>query len=162
MLFWLNFLSLTYNHSFSLQKKKKKVLFGLSKKSLSHVTVWIHLLQLKKVKLILIKLLKIKLPTVLQLFIKWSKKNIYILISKLRVCLVTVFFPLFSVSKNNFLFLKLKNLFGNQKWIENKNYSQNSICEGNWKHAKCCFQFLIFKSQWKYALNLINLSHLMS
>ena len=34
------------------------------------------------------------------------------------------FFPLFSVSKNNFLFLKLKNLLGNQKWIENKNCSQ--------------------------------------
>ena len=41
------------------------------------------------------------------------------------------FFTLFSVFKNNFLFLKLKNLFGNPKWIENKNYSQNSICEGN-------------------------------
>ena len=41
------------------------------------------------------------------------------------------FFSLFSVFKNNFLFLKLKNLFGNSKWIENKNCSQNSICEGN-------------------------------
>ena len=41
------------------------------------------------------------------------------------------FFPLFSVFKNNFLFLKLKNLFGNPKWLENKNYSQNLICEGN-------------------------------
>ena len=40
-------------------------------------------------------------------------------------------FLLFSVSKNNFLFLKLKNLFGNKKLTENKNYSQNSICEGN-------------------------------
>ena len=40
-------------------------------------------------------------------------------------------FPLFSILKNNFLFLKLKNLFGYPKWIENKNYSQNSICEGN-------------------------------
>ena len=72
------------------------------------------------------------------------------------------FFPLFSVFKNNFLFFRLKNLFGNPKWIENKNYSQNSICEGNWKHTKCCFQFLIFKSQWKQAFNLMNLSHLMS
>jgi len=41
------------------------------------------------------------------------------------------FFPLFFVFKNNFLFVRLKNLFGNPKWIENKNYSQNSICEGN-------------------------------
>ena len=41
------------------------------------------------------------------------------------------FLALFSVSKNNFLFLRLKNLFGNPKWIENKNCFQNSICEGN-------------------------------
>ena len=41
------------------------------------------------------------------------------------------FSPLFSVSKNNFLFLKLKNLLGNPKWIENKNCSQNLICEEN-------------------------------
>ena len=34
-----------------------------------------------------------------------------------------------------FLFLRLKNLFGNPKWIENKNCFQNSICEENWKHA---------------------------
>ena len=80
----------------------------------------------------------------------------------LRACLVTVFFPLFSIFKNNFLFLKLKNLFGNSKWAENKNCFQNSICEGNWKYAKGCFQFLIFKSQWKHAFNLMNLSYLMS
>ena len=30
------------------------------------------------------------------------------------------FISLFYVSKNNFLFLKLKNLFGNPKWTENK------------------------------------------
>ena len=41
------------------------------------------------------------------------------------------FFPLFSVSKNNFLFFRLKNLFGNPKLTENKNCSQNSICKGN-------------------------------
>ena len=41
------------------------------------------------------------------------------------------FFPLFSISKNNFLFLRLKNLFDNPKWTENKICSQNSICEGN-------------------------------
>ena len=39
------------------------------------------------------------------------------------------FFPLFSVYKNNFLFLRLENLFGNPKWTKNKNCSQNSICE---------------------------------
>ena len=33
--------------------------------------------------------------------------------------------------KKNFLFLRLKNLFANPKWIENKNCSQNSICEEN-------------------------------
>ena len=79
-----------------------------------------------------------------------------------RERLVTVFFPYFLFSNFFFIFLRLKNLFGNPKWTENKNCSQNSICEGNWKHAKCCFQFLIFKSQWKYVFNLMNLSHLMS
>ena len=57
-----------------------------------------------------------------------------------------MFGNLFSVPKNNYLFLKLKNLFGNSKWKENKNCSQNSIYERNRKHAKDCFQFLIFKS----------------
>ena len=41
------------------------------------------------------------------------------------------FFPLFYVFKNNFLFSKLKNLFGNLKWIENKNCFQNSIYKEN-------------------------------
>ena len=41
------------------------------------------------------------------------------------------FFPLFSVLKNNFLFFRLKNLFGNPKWTKNKNCSQNSIWEEN-------------------------------
>ena len=72
------------------------------------------------------------------------------------------FFLLFSIFKNNFLFLRLKNLFGNSKRAKNKNCFQNSICEENWKHAKCSFQFLIFKSQWKHAFNLKNLFHLMS
>ena len=40
------------------------------------------------------------------------------------------FFFLFSVSKNNFIFFRLKNLFDNPKLTENKNGSQNSICEG--------------------------------
>ena len=71
-------------------------------------------------------------------------------------------FSLFSISKSNFLFLRLKNLFGNPKWTKNKNYFQNSIYEGNWKHANDYFQFLIFKSQWKNVFNLMNLSHLMS
>ena len=72
------------------------------------------------------------------------------------------FFRLFFVFKNNFLFLRPKNLFGNSKWVENKNCFQNSICEGNWKQTKCCFQFLIFKSQWKNVFNLMNLFYLMS
>ena len=41
------------------------------------------------------------------------------------------FSSLFSVYKNNFLFLRLKILFGDPKWTKNKNYSQNSICEEN-------------------------------
>ena len=41
------------------------------------------------------------------------------------------FFPLFFVFKNNFQFVRLKNLFNNSKWAENKNYFQNLICEGN-------------------------------
>ena len=35
------------------------------------------------------------------------------------------FSPLFSVFKNNFLFFRLKNLFGNSKRAENKNCFQN-------------------------------------
>ena len=58
-------------------------------------------------------------------------------------------FPLFSIFKNNFLFLKLKNLFGNPKWIENKNCSQNSICEGNWKYAKKLFSVSSFQKSIK-------------
>ena len=40
-------------------------------------------------------------------------------------------FPLFSIFKNNFIFLRLKNLFDNPKWTENKNCFQISTCEGN-------------------------------
>ena len=83
-------------------------------------------------------------------------------ITKYKDMFGNCFFPLFSVFKNNFLFLKLKNLFHNPKWTKNKNCSQNSICERNWKYTNCCFQFLIFKSQWKYTFNLMNLSYLMS
>ena len=43
---------------------------------------------------------------------------------KLRVCLVTVF-------SLYFLFLRLKNLFGNSKLAENKNCFQNSIYKEN-------------------------------
>ena len=46
-------------------------------------------------------------------------------------CFRNCFIPLFSVSKNNFIFLRLKNLFSNPKWTENKKCFQNSICEGN-------------------------------
>ena len=45
-------------------------------------------------------------------------------------CLVTVFSLIFCFHFF-FLFLKLKNLFGNLKLTENKNCSQNSIYEGN-------------------------------
>lgn len=45
-------------------------------------------------------------------------------------CLVTIF-PIISISKNNFLFLRLKNLFDNPKWTKNKNCSQNLISEGH-------------------------------
>ena len=54
---------------------------------------------------------------------------------------VNYFFFLFFVFKNNFLFLRQKNLFGNLKWTENKNCSRNSICKGNKKYAKYFFQF---------------------
>ena len=50
-------------------------------------------------------------------FQKWGIKK------GLRRYLVTVFFSLFYVSKINFLFLRLKNLFNNSKWTENKNCS---------------------------------------
>ena len=55
------------------------------------------------------------------------------------------FFPLFFVSKNNFLFLRLKNLFGNSKWTENKSYSQNSICEGTENMQKAVLSFYFSK-----------------
>ena len=57
--------------------------------------------------------------------------KINVLGKKTKDMFSSCFFPLFSVFKNNFLFLRLKNLFGNPKWTENKNCSQNSICEGN-------------------------------
>ena len=50
------------------------------------------------------------------------------------------FFLLFSVSKNNFLFLRLKNLFGNPKRTKNKNCSQNSICKET-ENSKAIFSF---------------------
>ena len=49
----------------------------------------------------------------------------------IRACLITVFSPYFLFSKKKILFLRLKNLFDNSKWVENKNYFQNSICEEN-------------------------------
>ena len=49
---------------------------------------------------------------------------------KIKSMFGNCFFPLFYVFKNNFLFLRLKNLFGKSKWAENKNCFQNSICEG--------------------------------
>ena len=51
------------------------------------------------------------------------------------------FFPLFYVSKNNFLFLKLKNLFGNPKWIENENYSQTQFVKETENMQNAVFSF---------------------
>ena len=39
---------------------------------------------------------------------------------KLKGMFGNCFFHLFSVFKNNFLFLRLKNLFGNSKWTKKK------------------------------------------
>ena len=121
-------------------EEKKKVLLGLSKKSLSHVTVWIHLLQLKKVKLILIKLLKIKLPTVLQLFIKWSKKKKYIYIYiyidiKIKGMFGNCFFPLI------FCFQKQFSIFETKKfiWQPKMNRKQKLFSKLNlWRKLKTC------------------------
>ena len=41
------------------------------------------------------------------------------------------FFPLFFVFKNNFLFLKLKNLFGNSKSIKKQKLLSKLNCEEN-------------------------------
>ena len=57
--------------------------------------------------------------------------KINVLGKKIKGMFSSCFLTLFSVFKNNFLFLRLKNLFGNPKWTENKNCFQNSICEGN-------------------------------
>ena len=53
------------------------------------------------------------------------------------------FFPLFFVSKNNFLFLRLKNLFGNSKWTENKICSQNSIVKETENMQKVVFSYML-------------------
>ena len=62
---------------------------------------------------------------------------------------VNCFFSLFSIFKNNFLFLKLKNLFDNSKWTKNENFFQNSVCEENWKHAKKLFSVSSFQKSTK-------------
>ena len=51
------------------------------------------------------------------------------------------FFLLFFIVKNNFLFLRLKNLFGNSKWIENKNYSQPQFVKETENIQKVVFSF---------------------
>ena len=60
-----------------------------------------------------------------------KKKKNFIKLTQCKGMFGNCFFPLFSVFKNNFLFLRLKNLFGNSKRVENKNCFQNLICEGN-------------------------------
>ena len=51
------------------------------------------------------------------------------------------FFPLFYVSKNNFLFLRLKNLFGNIKWTKNKNCSQTQLMKETENMQNAVFSF---------------------
>ena len=64
-------------------------------------------------------------------FLKFIFKLVCLFVRMTKGMFGNCFFSLFSVFKNNFLFLILKNLFGNSKWAENKNCFQNSICEGN-------------------------------
>ena len=61
----------------------------------------------------------INLENIFEKFV-WEKKKV------IKDMFDNYFFFLFSVFKNNFLFLRLKNLFGNPKETENKNCSQNS------------------------------------
>ena len=51
------------------------------------------------------------------------------------------FFPLFSVSKNNFLFFRLKNLFGNPKWTENKTVLKTKFVKETENMQKTVFSF---------------------
>ena len=50
-------------------------------------------------------------------------QNLLILQENTKGMFGNFFFSLIFCFKNNFLFLKLKNLFGNLKWTENKNCS---------------------------------------
>ena len=51
------------------------------------------------------------------------------------------FFPLFSVFKNNFLFLRLKNLFGNQKWKKTKIVLKTQFVKETENMQKTVFSF---------------------
>ena len=51
------------------------------------------------------------------------------------------FFSLFFVFKNNFLFLKLKVLFDNQKWIENKTILKTQFVKETENMQKTVFNF---------------------
>ena len=42
----------------------------------------------------------------------------HIIIKETKGIFGNCFFPLFSVSNNNFIFFRLKNLFGNPKWTK--------------------------------------------
>ena len=61
----------------------------------------------------------------------WAKFRYNFFLKNIKGILGNCFFLLFKKKKKNFLFLILKNLFGNPKWTKNKNCFQNSICEGN-------------------------------
>ena len=52
------------------------------------------------------------------------------------------FFPLFSVfKKKKILFLRLKNLFDNSKWVENKNYFKIQFVKETENMQKAVFSF---------------------
>ena len=76
-----------------------------------------------------------KSPTVsLNFCTIWKVNSDFYLLATLGI-FGNCFFPLFSVFKNNFLFIKLKNLFGNPKWIENKKWFPKLNL---WKKLKTC------------------------
>ena len=54
---------------------------------------------------------------------------------------VNYFFFLFFVFKNNFLFLRLKNLFGNSKWAEKKNVFKTEFVKETKNMQKTVFSF---------------------
>ena len=58
-----------------------------------------------------------------------------------RVCLVTVFFPLFSVFKNNFLFLRLKTYLATQNGYKTKTVFKTQFVKKTENMQKAVFSF---------------------